>query len=66
MAQNILRNLSRELPKNPSLFQKLSTDLAEEVVKSLFLFIALVAILFDVAQSLEQFLVEGQPRNIPV
>ena len=37
------------------LFQKLSTDLAEEVVKSLFLFIALVAILFNVAESFEQF-----------
>ena len=54
MAQNILRNFSRELPKEPSLFQNLSTDLAE-VVKSLFLFIALVAILFDVAESFEQF-----------
>ena len=37
------------------LFQNLSTDLAEEVVKSLFLFIALVAILFNVAESFEQF-----------
>ena len=42
------------------LFQNLSTDLAE-VVKSLFLFIALVAILFNIA-----ILVEGHPRNIPV
>ena len=30
------------------LFQNLSTDLAEEVFKSVFLFIALVAILFNV------------------
>ena len=37
------------------LFQNLSMDLAEEVVKSLFLFIALVAILFNVAESFEQF-----------
>ena len=37
------------------LFQNLSTDLAEEVVKSLFLFIALVAILFNIAESFEQF-----------
>ena len=37
------------------LFQNLSTDLAEEVVKSLFLFIALVAILFNVAESFEKF-----------
>ena len=39
------------------LFQKLSTDLAEEVSKSLFLFIAMAAILFNVivAESLEQF-----------
>ena len=36
-------------------FQNLSTDLAEEVVKSLFLFIALVAILFNIAESFEQF-----------
>ena len=37
------------------LFQNLSTDLAEECVKSLFLFIALAAILFNVAESFEQF-----------
>ena len=55
MGQNILRNFSGKLPKEPSLFQNLSTDLAEEVVKSLFLFIALAAILFDVAESFEQF-----------
>ena len=36
------------------LFQNLSTNL-EEVVKSLFLFIALAAILFNVAESFEQF-----------
>ena len=36
------------------LFQNLSTDLAE-VVKSLFLFIALAAILFNVVESFEQF-----------
>ena len=33
----------------------MSSDLAEEVVKSLFLFIALAAILFNVAESFEQF-----------
>ena len=33
----------------------LSIDIAEEVVKSLFLFIALAAILFNVAESFEQF-----------
>ena len=32
------------------LFQKLSTNLADEVVKSLFPFIALAAILFNVAE----------------
>ena len=37
------------------LFQNLSTDLAEEVVKSLFLFIALAAILFNIAVFFEQF-----------
>ena len=36
------------------LFQNLSMDLAEEVVKSLFLFIALAAILFNAAESFEQ------------
>ena len=44
-----LRNISVKL------FQNLSTNLAEEVVKSLFLFIALVAILFNVAESFEEF-----------
>ena len=48
------------------LFQNLSTDLAQEVVKSLFLFIALVAILLNVAEPFEHFLVEGHPINIPV
>ena len=48
------------------LFQKLSTNLAEKVVKNLFLFIALAAILFKEAESFEQFLVKGHPRNSPV
>ena len=44
-------------PRNISvkLFQNLYTGLAEEVVKSLFLFLALAAILFNVAESFEQF-----------
>ena len=37
------------------LFENLSTDLAEEVIKRLFLFIALAAILFNVAEFFEQF-----------
>ena len=37
------------------LFQNLSMDLAEEVVKSLFPFIALAAILFNVEELFEQF-----------
>ena len=37
------------------LFQNLPIDIAEEVVKSLFLFIALAAILFNVAELFEQF-----------
>ena len=43
-------------PRNISvkLFQNLSTDLTEEVVKSLFLFIALAAILFNVVELFEQ------------
>ena len=43
----------RNIPVN--FFQNLSTDLAGEVVKSLFLFIALAAILFNIAESFEQF-----------
>ena len=46
------------------LFQNLSTDI-EEVLKSFFVFIALVATLF-IAKPFEQFLVEGKPRNISV
>ena len=47
------------------LFQNLSTDLAAEVVKSLFLFIALAAILFNVAESFEQFWqsLRGSPKK---
>ena len=37
------------------LFQNLSTDLAEDVIKSLFLFITLAAILFNIAEPFEQF-----------
>ena len=37
------------------LFQNLSTSLAEEVVKCFFLFIALAAIMFNEAESFEQF-----------
>ena len=37
------------------LFQNLSTDFAEEVVKSLFLFMAQADILFNVAERFEQF-----------
>ena len=44
------------------LFQNLSTDLGEEVVKSLFLFIALAGISFNIAEPFEQFLVKGHPR----
>ena len=51
--QNLVDSHLRNIPVK--LFQYLSTDLAEEVVKSLFLFIALAAILFNVAESFEQF-----------
>ena len=44
MVEGHLRNIPVKL------FQNLSTDLAEEVVKSIFLFIALAAILFNVAE----------------
>ena len=49
MVDSHLRNIPVKL------LQNLSTDLAEEVVKSLFLFIALAAILFKIAESFEQF-----------
>ena len=49
MVHSLLRNIAVKL------FQNLSTDLAEEVVKSIFLFIALAAILFNVAESFEKF-----------
>ena len=49
MVDNHLRNIPVKL------FQNLSTDLAEEIVNSLFLFIAVAAILFNVAELFEQF-----------
>ena len=59
MVDSHLRNIPVKL------FQNLSIDIAEEVVKSLYLLIALAAILFNVAESFSNF-VEGHPRNIPV
>ena len=52
-----MSNFDGQSPKEHSceIISNLSTDLAEEVVKSLFLFIALAAILFNVAESFEQF-----------
>ena len=57
MAQNRLSNFSGELPKEPSceIISKSATDLAEEVVKSSFVFIALATILFNGAEPFEQF-----------
>ena len=57
MERNNLNNFGRQSPKKHSceIIQNLSTDLAEEVVKSLFLFIALAAILFNVVKSFEPF-----------
>ena len=51
MERNGLSNLVDSHLRNipVKLFQNLSTDLAEEVVKSIFLFIALAAILFNAA-----------------
>ena len=37
------------------LFQNLSTDLAKDIVKSLFLFIALAAVLINVGELFERF-----------
>ena len=55
--RNGLSNFGRGSPKEHSceIISKSVNDLAEEVVKSLFLFIALAAILFDIAESFEQF-----------
>ena len=55
MERNGLSNFGRPKELPVKLFQNLSTDLAEEVVKSIFLFIALAAILFNVAEFFEQF-----------
>ena len=52
-----MSNFGRQSPKEHSceIISKSSTALAVEVVKSLFLFIALAAILFDIAELFEQF-----------
>ena len=58
MERNGLSNFGRQSPKEhfcEIISKKLSTHLAEEVVKSLFLFIALAAILFNAAKLFEQF-----------
>ena len=54
---NVLSNFSRELAKEPSceIISKSAIDLAEEVAKSSFLFIALATILFNGAEPFEQF-----------
>ena len=49
MVDSHLRNIPVKL------FQNLFTNLPEEVVKSLLLFIAMAAILFNVAEFFEQF-----------
>ena len=49
MVDSQLRNIPLKL------FQNLYLDLAKEVVKSIFLFIALAAILLNVAEFFEQF-----------
>ena len=51
MERNGLSNFCRQSPKEHSCEIISKTDLAEEVVKSIFLFIALAAILFSVAES---------------
>ena len=50
---NLVDSHLRNIPVK--LLENLSIDIAEEVVKSLFLFIALVAMLFKVAILFEQF-----------
>ena len=56
--RNGLSNFGRGSPKVYSceiISKSVQNDLAEEAVKSLFLFIVLAAILFNVAESFEQF-----------
>ena len=57
LERNGLSIFGRQSPWNipVKLFQNLSIDLAEEVVKSIFLFIALAAILFNISEFFEQF-----------
>ena len=58
----MLEDYPRNIPVK--LFQNLSTDLAEVFLR-FFLYIALVAILFNDAERFEQFL-DSHLRNIPV
>ena len=60
MVDSHLRNIPVKL------FQNRFTDLAEEVVESLFLFIALGAILFNRAERFEKFFVDTHLKNISV
>ena len=58
MERNGLSNFGRQSPKEHSceiISKSVKTYLAEEVVKSLSIFITLVAILFNIAESFEQF-----------
>ena len=57
MERNGLSNSGRQSPEEHSceIISKSVNHLAEEVVKSLFLFIALAAILFNIAESFEKF-----------
>ena len=57
MERNGLSNFGRQSPKEHSceIISKSVHQFSREVVKSLFLFIAMAAILFNVAESFEQF-----------
>ena len=57
MERNGFSNFGRQSPKEHSceIISKSVTNLAEEVVKSIFLFIALAAILFNLAEFFEHF-----------
>ena len=64
MEWNGLSNFGRQSPKEHfcEIIQNLSTDLAEEVIKSLFLFKDLAAILLNVVEPFEQFR-RGSPKK---
>ena len=66
MAQNSLSNFGRELPKEPSceiISKSVNPFSRRSRLKLFFLFIALVAILFNGAEPFEQFWLSGSQET---